>query len=354
MSAPMRPATLGEILDRTVNIYRSRFWVFLGIATAPAAVVLVCVGAVVALGAWLGQLGPEGALVAGLVVIGVAMVGLPLYLVAMALSAAAVAHAASDEYMGGKATIRGAYRTAWKRGWRNIGIMVMQALAVSVPPMVVWVILIGLFTVNAVLVRGAGGAATPVGATLLMLLGLAVYMVWMVLRLCLAFPVAAVEGRGVWEALKRAWRLSEGTRWRMLLMFVLLVVLGWMLSGLITAPVTIAVMLIPGMTGPQHAQTAGTVLLIAWYTTSFAVQALTRPVYGIGLVMFYYDQRVRKEAFDIELLMRAAGMAPAAEAQPEAAPWMPPIAGPSGLAGAENNAEAGGAEEPRQAAGGPA
>jgi hypothetical protein len=31
-------------------------------------------------------------------------------------------------------------------------------------------------------------------------------------------------------------------------------------------------------------------------------------VYAIALVLFYYDQRVRQEGFDIEMLMRQAGM----------------------------------------------
>ncbi len=36
MSVQLRPMTLGEILDRTFQIYRSRFLVFIGIAALPA------------------------------------------------------------------------------------------------------------------------------------------------------------------------------------------------------------------------------------------------------------------------------------------------------------------------------
>lgn len=36
MSVRLRPMTLGEILDRTVQSYRQRFWVFAGIAALPA------------------------------------------------------------------------------------------------------------------------------------------------------------------------------------------------------------------------------------------------------------------------------------------------------------------------------
>jgi len=38
------------------------------------------------------------------------------------------------------------------------------------------------------------------------------------------------------------------------------------------------------------------------------VQALTKPVYGIALVLFYYDQRMRLEGFDIEWMMLRAGL----------------------------------------------
>jgi hypothetical protein len=34
------------------------------------------------------------------------------------------------------------------------------------------------------------------------------------------------------------------------------------------------------------------------------------------LTLFYYDQRIRKEGFDIEWMMQAAGLAPAPSAAP--------------------------------------
>jgi hypothetical protein len=37
---PLRPMNLGEILDRTIQIYRSRFLVFVGIAALPALAVM--------------------------------------------------------------------------------------------------------------------------------------------------------------------------------------------------------------------------------------------------------------------------------------------------------------------------
>jgi hypothetical protein len=41
---------------------------------------------------------------------------------------------------------------------------------------------------------------------------------------------------------------------------------------------------------------------------NFAIQTLITPVYTTGLVLFYYDQRIRKEGFDIEWMMAQAGL----------------------------------------------
>ncbi|HME56884.1 MAG TPA: hypothetical protein VKF63_00990, partial [Terracidiphilus sp.] len=51
MNEPLRPSTLGEILDRTAQLYRSRFMLFLGISVVPTGVIVVLacfVGLVVA------------------------------------------------------------------------------------------------------------------------------------------------------------------------------------------------------------------------------------------------------------------------------------------------------------------
>jgi hypothetical protein len=62
-------------------------------------------------------------------------------------------------------------------------------------------------------------------------------------------------------------------------------------------------------------------------------------VIAIALVLFYYDQRVRKEAFDIEWLMQSAGMALAPLVPPEQAPSMP-VAAPAEAAAAASDPDA--------------
>jgi hypothetical protein len=150
----------------------------------------------------------------------------------------------------------------------------------------------------------------------LMFVAFGTFAVWMLLRLCLAFPASVVEQAGAWNALKRGTRLSEGTRGRILVLYILGILLNQILAWVVVFPAMIVLALIPGLQGQAHARLLGLITTFCLYGAMFAVRALTKPVYGIGLTLFYFDQRIRKEGFDIEWMMQQAGMTAVAEATP--------------------------------------
>jgi len=330
MTDALRPSTLGEILDRTATIYRSRFLVFLGIASLPAGVILSCAAVMVLFFAWLGTEGnAAGPLVVGVASILFFVVGLlvflPVCIGAAGLGAGAMNHAAAAAFENHSITIRGAYQRAWKRGWQYIGLLVLEGLILVVAPGVVWTILIFIFAMGQV---AAGKSSAEAGAAagavvLLFLAAMGLYAVFMLLMLCLSFPACVVENVGAGTAMKRAISLSKGTRGRILVLYILGMVLRWGISMVLMIPVILIVALVPGLDTPQHARVIGSVMLVLIYGGSFLVRALTKPIYTIAQVLFYYDQRIRKEGYDIEWLMRQAGMVPS-PAAPEGVPWMPP------------------------------
>jgi hypothetical protein len=58
-----------------------------------------------------------------------------------------------------------------------------------------------------------------------------------------------------------------------------------------------------------HARWVGyTLYPILSQTMNTALAAAFGPIYPIALTLFYYDQRIRKEGFDIERLMESAGL----------------------------------------------
>jgi hypothetical protein len=343
MNESLRPSTLGEILDRTANLYRARFLVFFGLAAIPAGVMLGSAGGMILLMTSSGALSPTAAttnpqaiavMLFGMMAIG--LIAFPLMIGANALCGAALCHAASTVVLGGTITIVSSLKATWKRGWHYVGLLLLQAVIILGAPSALWSVVVMLLAFGAAVAAagsGAAGGALAGALAVLMVLGLAVYVVWMLLQLGLAFPIAVVEQANIGVALKRAWHLCRGTRWRMLALFALVMALSQVASLLVMVPVGLLIAFVPGLSSPQNAQLATTVLMIGVYGMSFVMNALTMPVIAIALVLFYYDQRVRKEGFDIEWMMQQAGMIAAPPPQPVLEPWLP-------AATSENNAAA--------------
>jgi hypothetical protein len=317
-----RPMSLGEILDRTVQLYRGRFLVYLGISIIPTGVLLIFGGSIFLALAWLGvwsgtskqaPVNSPAAIAIAVIIIGViSLVALAAMLGLSSLSTAAINHAAAGALAGKRPTIRGSFGEAWRRGWMYLGLYVLQALIVWIAPIGVWSFALVFMTgIAAGMGRSASAQSTGALVGLLTLFGfmaVAGFALWMLLCVSLAFPGCVVEKIDAGNALKRSFRLSKGTRGRIFVLYLLGAVLGWICSMVATVIFAIVVALIPGMNSPQHAQTMGMTVIFVIYGSSFAMQAFTKPVYAIALMLFYYDQRIRNEGFDIEWMMERAGL----------------------------------------------
>jgi hypothetical protein len=338
-----RPLNLGEILDRTVQLYRERFLVFLGIAVIPTGVLLVFAGSMFLALAWFGAFtgtsssgslnSPTTAVFAVLIVGVLSLVAVAALLGVSSLSTAAINYAAAGALAGERLTIRGSFAQAWRRGWMYVGLHILQALIVWVAPFIVWSVAFTFLTALLVgLSRGASGQAADLLIGLTTIFGFAAvagFALWMLLCVGLAFPACVVEGIDAGRSLIRSFRLSKGTRGRIFVLYLLGFVLGIILSIVVSVIFLIAVALVPALNSPQNSQALGMAMIFLIYGSSFAVQAFTKPVYAIALMLFYYDQRIRNEGFDIEWMMERAGLVAAettaTNADPTTAPsveWM--------------------------------
>lgn len=313
----LRPLSLGEILDRTFALYRSRFWLFASIS-AVAASVQVAVQAVslTAMHTILrtmpvpGQSGAAGTQVAlgGILRMqsGAYAVALVYFLVA-AVTQAATSLAMSEVYLTGSASARAALGTVLTRWYRWIGIALWQAGSF------LWVPLLGIVPGFLLLTYGSRSgnlALTGIGGVLLFVAvfgGFAVGFV-LYLRNALAVPAAVVERLTIRPAMRRSKVLAAGTKGRI---FVVLLIAGCLYSvvAVLESPASLLIMIAPK--GDHYLVQASTLLI------SFLGRTVVAPVLLIGLTLVYFDQRVRKEALDIELLLqgsRAEGSFPAASA----------------------------------------
>lgn len=334
MNEPLRPSSFGEILDRAIQLYRSRFSVYLGIAILPAGTQLfLALGSVLFL-SWFGSpretpLDPAMASVAALgYFAALVLIGAPLGLATASLGSAALTNAANSSWQGKKITIAGSLKSVWKTGWRYILLQLLVSLFLFIAPNVVLSLVgIPLLVVSTLHWAGDANPVVVLGGGVL----LSGYFLWMRLRLALAFPASVAEQTGAWKAIKRGNRLSKGSRGRLLLLYLLHMVLSWVLTIGFSLPALIGLAMIPGANSPQHTTKTGGIAICILVAAYYAVQALVRPVTAIALMLTYYDQRIRQEAFDIEWLMQQAGLT--AESRPvepppapQAAPWLTPIA----------------------------
>jgi hypothetical protein len=105
--------------------------------------------------------------------IAAALVALPIFLTTKALATAAMNHAASRVHMGETTTIRNAYKSVWRQGWRYIWLCFLQILVIWVAPIAAWIALALIGATGTALAHKAGMGAEA--STLLTLLAFLVF-----------------------------------------------------------------------------------------------------------------------------------------------------------------------------------
>ena len=272
----LRPLSLGEILDRTFTVYRRHFALFVGIAAIPQLLVLAFQLAQVFLVSApvrtappaVQELQASGAS-GGLVALGglFAVVGVIVYLVAILLSNGATVFAVSDLYLGRSITIGEALRRMRGELWALLGVLMLNGLAVMA------------------------------GFFLLIIPG-----IFVMCRLAVSVPAALLEDLGPRTALERSYGLTKGFAGRAFLIYLLYFVLIMAASGLFQWP------FIYGLELSKNDPAMIRMWTALMQVGGFVAGILVTPVFTIATALFYYDLRVRKEAFDLQVMMKAAGV----------------------------------------------
>jgi hypothetical protein len=312
------PLTLGEILDRTVQLYRRNFLLFLGIALGPAACfVLVSGGFSLYFTSHAAQLQgtPNLQLMLSFfgVLAGFLILGFPILLAISSLAFSALNYAAFQCNHQEPVTVRAAYRYAFRSFWRYLGILAQQMLFASVIPGAVFAGIVVIGSISATLLAATrGGQVLAVMIGLLFFILIVAFLVVMViiwLRLSLAYPASLVENLKAWPSIQRSNHLSKGTRGRIFVMYLLVGILAIVAYYALVFPADLILeltvykssQLVVLMTKPPL------VVQVINLFISFLQRAFVMPIYCIGLLLFYNDQRTRLEGYDIELLMTQAG-----------------------------------------------
>jgi hypothetical protein len=290
----LRPLTTGEILDRTFSLYRQRFWLYCGLSAIAAGVVTMTSLAQMI---WLDTRGytpklgatPDtaAALKTMLVTYAIGLVASLFHLVAYSMTQAATVSAVSSVYLGHETSMGIAFK-AVRRFWlRYVGIALWQFWSAM------WIFVL-LFVPAIMVLRLSAGAAALGGFLMLLALGSLIYGIIAYIRNSLAVAVSVFETQKVRPSMRRSKTLAAQTKWRIFLLLLLLFVLSMVAGGF---QVPFVIFLQRSHSGERFIA-QGLSLVIAFVTNS-----LIGPIGAIGLCLIYFDQRVRKEGFDIEALM---------------------------------------------------
>jgi hypothetical protein len=308
VTTPLRPTTLGEILDRTFQIYRHKFVVLVAIAMLPTAVML---GIQLADMEWFHIHSLWQPFRQPGIFIWNFIVGLGFYHIASLIGTTIVpgfvkqtACAVLDEEA---PSLRSSLRFIQSR-WRDyLWLSLLKLIAGLIIPEL---LAIGLF-IGMGYSMDAAGLFNGNASWAFVLLGLlpaitgAVLFLWAGACFSLTIPAGAVEGLNGIRALRRSWVLSRNGRGRAMTAWLLVFIFGWILAyGLQILLRWVLVYLYWHL----HLRMSTHAYESLFYLLHAGVSALLLPSYPIAIALIYYDQRIRHEGFDIEWMMNAAGM----------------------------------------------
>jgi hypothetical protein len=253
---PLRQMGIGELIDAAVKLYRRDWLALMGI------VAFVLVPVTFAqfwltqglIGPMIGTRSPSSDaatqfLIASLVVFAIQ------FLIVQPFLVAAITRAAADAYLGERVSIGRTYQYALRK----------------LPAILLITILTTIVTL--------------IGFLLLIIPGIIAFV-----RLALAPPVVVIEDVRGTKAIGRSWRLTKGHFWRLLGLLILSGLIAAVGALIITVP-TELIALSLGV-GGWPVSALGSAL----------ATVLITPFSMLIIVLFYFDMRIRKEGFDIEVM----------------------------------------------------
>lgn len=129
--------------------------------------------------------------------------------------------------------------------------------------------------------------------------------IWLWALLSLAAPALILERGRVGESMKRSWRLVSGTWWRVFGILLLTAIAATIISMVIEIPFGVGLG-VTSSTADIANQSFGSQLLST--LGGIVAQTIVGPFTAAATALLYIDQRMRKEGMDIQLA-RSAGTA---------------------------------------------
>ncbi len=297
MVTVLRPLSTSELLDRTFHLYRNHFVLFVGICSLPELAVL---------GLRLGNgyyVQPRYSAYRLAAAYGIILASF----IAIEVAHAATVMAVSNLHLNLQTSIGSAYSAASHSLPRVVGISLTVVLAPMLIALPIGMILAGI--VAAIGVFGGGGSEPVMIRLAVVLILMAIFLLplrWW-LAWSLVVPVTVLEGGGLFTSMRRSKNLTKGCRGRIFVIYLLIALLSWVLGTLFQLPFLATA----GLRAFRVPNIGGSLAHVLQAAGAFFSASLLGPLITIAFTLIYYDQRVRKEGFDLQLMMSTLEGGPA-------------------------------------------
>ncbi|MFP5263350.1 MAG: hypothetical protein ACLGJB_15725 [Blastocatellia bacterium] len=306
----IEPMSTGDVIDRAVRLYRRNFTPLVAIVSVPT-----MIGYLSSLMFWYGYQhivngasGASGPPAEAIWMLVLGALGFPAWLFSMLLTVSGMARAVGDHLMMGEAiTLRNCFSAARRRlgDITRLGllcaVMLFGVYIVFTVMVVVLMLIVGVVVGVVVAMRMPQWIVMTVTVvTALIAMAGAVIIALLIASRVVFFPhVVMIEGQSAGSAIGRAIRLGRSNSYKVGAILLFTYFVSFSLMSALTLPMLAGLFLMGLLTQEFFSSTAWAV-----FSTSFqhVASLLSLPIWMVSFTLLYFDSRVRKEAYDLELL----------------------------------------------------
>jgi hypothetical protein len=322
----LEPLSTGDLIDRAVRLYRRNFTPLVSIAAVPTVI-----GYVVSLMFWNGYTGlltgvstSRGFSVSAIWMLLLGVLGYPLWFYTLLVTISGLSRVVGDHLMLNEPiSLRRCFGAAKQR----LGAITLMALLFVVMLFAAYIVLsIVLFVLMMVIGLTIGVVAavklpqwvttTALVITVIVGVAIALIVICVILSRVVFLPaIVMIEGQPAGSALGRSISLGKGNWYRVgaIVLFTYFV----SLSLLAALAVPVGIILYQSNLLSLDAFTGPTVSIV-YQSLNQLSTLLCLPIWVVSFTLLYFDSRVRKEAYDLDLIARDIN--PGFQWQPQVTP----------------------------------
>ena len=277
---------LGEILDGSFNIYRRHFGLFMRLS-------LILVWLPAAAGIYLNLRFSSNLFEENIAEsIGIAILLVVVWTACGLLLKAGTIRVISDSYLGREPELGSSLRFGVNKIMPLLLVALSKTLLIILLYLAAVLAVMLLYFMGKILGPGVGGLMAFLG-----IVTAAWFVIWVACAYGMTTPIVVLEDLpSSFDAFGRSWDLTRGARGKIAGTVIVTSLISQFLPAIVIAAISAAV----GAAGNQSLQPLFVVV-------SSLLSIVLAPILPCALTLLYYDLRVRREAFDIQVLSEQLG-----------------------------------------------